>query len=210
MGHCHLSSKVIFQCCSVIHTCLCFILFCRITVSQNLAFLGLSYSSPILVCAMGLMLPTFSFLLSIILRLIYLMFFLNYSLIFYINFRQYYCLTQIKCNFQEDKDRLEKLKLPGQSNWHYNINHGGTSSWTLQGSIYKNIFSFFHLFFLFGLIWESSTIFCLLLISNRTLGSWWHFVGRSLYICLSMEHYSGNSIKFQITFPFKPVLHFIN
>lgn len=112
--------------------------------------------------------------------------------------------------FQEDKDRLEKIKLPGQSNWHYNINHGGSSSWTLQGSIYKNIFSFFHLFFLFGLIWESSTIFCLLLISNRTLGSWWHFVGRSLYICLSMEHYSGNSIKFQITFLFKLVLHFIN
>lgn len=97
LGHCHLSPKVIFQCCSVNHTCLCFVLFCRITVSQNLAFLGLSYSSPILVCAMGLMLPTFSFLLSIILRLIYLMLFLNYSLIFYMNFHQYYCLTQIKC-----------------------------------------------------------------------------------------------------------------
>ncbi|PQP96195.1 WAT1-related protein [Prunus yedoensis var. nudiflora] len=40
----------------------------RITISQNLGFLGLSYSSPILVCAMGLMIPTFSFLLSIILR----------------------------------------------------------------------------------------------------------------------------------------------
>ncbi|XP_021829873.1 WAT1-related protein At1g70260-like [Prunus avium] len=39
-----------------------------ITISQNLGFLGLSYSSPILVCAMGLMIPTFSFLLSIILR----------------------------------------------------------------------------------------------------------------------------------------------
>lgn len=47
----------------------CFLLgLTGITVSQNLAFLGLSYSSPILVCAMGLMLPTFSFLLSIILR----------------------------------------------------------------------------------------------------------------------------------------------
>ncbi|KAG6577611.1 WAT1-related protein, partial [Cucurbita argyrosperma subsp. sororia] len=39
----------------------------RICVSQNLAFLGLSYSSPIVVCAMGLMLPAISFLLSIIL-----------------------------------------------------------------------------------------------------------------------------------------------
>ncbi|KAL6192488.1 hypothetical protein ACLB2K_033576 [Fragaria x ananassa] len=47
----------------------CFLLgFTGIAVSQNLAFLGLSYSSPILVCAMGLMLPTFSFLLSIIIR----------------------------------------------------------------------------------------------------------------------------------------------
>ncbi|PRQ41201.1 hypothetical protein RchiOBHm_Chr4g0444311 [Rosa chinensis] len=45
-----------------------FVFHCKIAVSQNLAFLGLSYSSPILVCAMGLMLPTFSFLLSIILR----------------------------------------------------------------------------------------------------------------------------------------------
>ncbi|XP_023531064.1 WAT1-related protein At1g70260-like [Cucurbita pepo subsp. pepo] len=38
-----------------------------ICVSQNLAFLGLSYSSPIVVCAMGLMLPAISFVLSIIL-----------------------------------------------------------------------------------------------------------------------------------------------
>ncbi|KAM1065651.1 hypothetical protein FF2_020964 [Malus domestica] len=47
----------------------CFLLgFTGITVSQNLGFLGLSYSSPILVCAMGLMIPSFSFLLSISLR----------------------------------------------------------------------------------------------------------------------------------------------
>ncbi|KAE8704971.1 WAT1-related protein [Hibiscus syriacus] len=39
-----------------------------IAVSQNLAFLGLSYSSPIVVCATGLLLPCLSFLLSIILR----------------------------------------------------------------------------------------------------------------------------------------------
>ncbi|XP_040375151.1 WAT1-related protein At1g70260 isoform X3 [Rosa chinensis] len=51
----------------------CFLLgLTGIAVSQNLAFLGLSYSSPILVCAMGLMLPTFSFLLSIILRTVIL------------------------------------------------------------------------------------------------------------------------------------------
>ncbi|MBA0856411.1 hypothetical protein Goshw_027983 [Gossypium schwendimanii] len=40
----------------------------RVAISQNLAFLGLSYSSPIVVCAMGLLMPTISFLLSIILR----------------------------------------------------------------------------------------------------------------------------------------------
>ncbi|KAK8627367.1 hypothetical protein V6N13_134979 [Hibiscus sabdariffa] len=39
-----------------------------IAISQNLAFLGLSYSSPIVVCATGLLLPSISFLLSIILR----------------------------------------------------------------------------------------------------------------------------------------------
>ncbi|KAM5566714.1 WAT1-related protein [Rosa sericea] len=51
----------------------CFLLgLTGIAVSQNLAFLGLSYSSPILVCAMGLMLPTFSFLLSIILSTVIL------------------------------------------------------------------------------------------------------------------------------------------
>ena len=44
------------------------VLFCRITIPQNLAFLGLSYSSPIVVCAMGLMLPSLSFILSVILR----------------------------------------------------------------------------------------------------------------------------------------------
>ncbi|EOY00432.1 hypothetical protein QUC31_014281 [Theobroma cacao] len=39
-----------------------------IAVSQNLAFVGLSYSSPIVVCAMGLLIPSLSFLLSIIPR----------------------------------------------------------------------------------------------------------------------------------------------
>ncbi|PON31668.1 Plant-drug/metabolite exporter [Parasponia andersonii] len=39
-----------------------------ITIPQNLAFTGLSYSSPIVVCAMGLMLPALSFILSVILR----------------------------------------------------------------------------------------------------------------------------------------------
>ncbi|XP_021293099.1 WAT1-related protein At1g70260 isoform X2 [Herrania umbratica] len=39
-----------------------------IAVSQNLAFVGLSYSSPIVVCAMGLLTPSLSFLLSIIPR----------------------------------------------------------------------------------------------------------------------------------------------
>ncbi|KAF4396802.1 hypothetical protein F8388_004770 [Cannabis sativa] len=39
-----------------------------ITIPQNLAFLGLSYSSPIVVCAMGLTFPSLSFLLSILLR----------------------------------------------------------------------------------------------------------------------------------------------
>ncbi|KAL4360546.1 hypothetical protein GQ457_04G007200 [Hibiscus cannabinus] len=39
-----------------------------IAISQNLAFLGLSYSSPIVVCATGLLLPSISFLLSIVLR----------------------------------------------------------------------------------------------------------------------------------------------
>ncbi|THG09257.1 hypothetical protein TEA_011782 [Camellia sinensis var. sinensis] len=39
-----------------------------ITIAQNLAFVGLSYSSPILACGMGNLIPTFSFLISIILR----------------------------------------------------------------------------------------------------------------------------------------------
>ena len=46
--------------------CTCWI--CRITIAQNLAFVGLSYSSPIRACGMGNLIPTFSFLLSIILR----------------------------------------------------------------------------------------------------------------------------------------------
>nr|TKY74155.1 WAT1-related protein [Spatholobus suberectus] len=40
----------------------------RITMTQTFLFLGLSYSSPILVCAMGHLIPTFNFLLSLILR----------------------------------------------------------------------------------------------------------------------------------------------
>ncbi|GMI70744.1 Resistance to Phytophthora parasitica 1, Usually multiple acids move in and out Transporters 36 [Hibiscus trionum] len=39
-----------------------------IALSQNLAFVGLSYSSPIVVCATGLLIPSISFLLSIVLR----------------------------------------------------------------------------------------------------------------------------------------------
>ncbi|WCJ21695.1 nodulin MtN21 /EamA-like transporter family protein [Euphorbia peplus] len=46
----------------------CFLGFTGVALSQNLAFLGLSYSSPIVVCAMGLLIPSFSFFLSIILR----------------------------------------------------------------------------------------------------------------------------------------------
>ncbi|KDP21317.1 hypothetical protein JCGZ_21788 [Jatropha curcas] len=37
-------------------------------ISQNLLFVGLSYSSPIVVCAMGLLIPAFSFILAIFLR----------------------------------------------------------------------------------------------------------------------------------------------
>lgn len=46
-----------------------FLGFTGIALSQNLAFVGLSYSSPIVVCAMGLLIPAFSFILSIILRM---------------------------------------------------------------------------------------------------------------------------------------------
>ncbi|GFY88316.1 nodulin MtN21 /EamA-like transporter family protein [Actinidia rufa] len=49
-------------------TRLFFLGFTGITIAQNLAFVGLSYSSPILACGMGNLIPTFSFLLSIILR----------------------------------------------------------------------------------------------------------------------------------------------
>jgi len=42
--------------------------FCRMTMTQAFLFLGLSYSSPILVCAMSHLIPTFNFLLSLILR----------------------------------------------------------------------------------------------------------------------------------------------
>ncbi|KAL2928737.1 hypothetical protein RDABS01_019521 [Bienertia sinuspersici] len=39
-----------------------------ITIAQNLAFTGLRDSSPIVVCAMGLLLPSFQFFLNLILR----------------------------------------------------------------------------------------------------------------------------------------------
>ncbi|XP_045816112.1 WAT1-related protein At1g70260-like [Trifolium pratense] len=42
--------------------------FTGITMTQTLLFLGLSYSSPILVCAMSHLIPTFNFLLNIIHR----------------------------------------------------------------------------------------------------------------------------------------------
>ncbi|EOA35311.1 hypothetical protein CARUB_v10020485mg [Capsella rubella] len=44
-----------------------FLGFTGVFMFQNLAFVGLSFSSPIVVCAMGLQIPTFSFLLSILL-----------------------------------------------------------------------------------------------------------------------------------------------
>ncbi|KAK7860622.1 wat1-related protein [Quercus suber] len=49
-----------------------------ITVAQNFAFVGLSYSSPILICAMGLLIPAFSFMLSLILR-----FSLNFASVYF-------------------------------------------------------------------------------------------------------------------------------
>ncbi|XP_057449558.1 WAT1-related protein At1g70260-like [Lotus japonicus] len=42
--------------------------FTGITMTQTFLYLGLSYSSPILVCAMGHLIPTFNFLISVILR----------------------------------------------------------------------------------------------------------------------------------------------
>ncbi|KAK3015571.1 hypothetical protein RJ639_007744 [Escallonia herrerae] len=39
-----------------------------IAIAQNLAFVGLSYSSPIVACGMGNLLPSFSFILAILLR----------------------------------------------------------------------------------------------------------------------------------------------
>ncbi|KAJ4884300.1 WAT1-related protein [Raphanus sativus] len=44
-----------------------FLGFTGIFLFQNLAFVGLSFSSPIVVCAMGLLIPSFSFLLNLIL-----------------------------------------------------------------------------------------------------------------------------------------------
>ncbi|KAG5031477.1 hypothetical protein JHK82_015084 [Glycine max] len=45
-----------------------FLGFIGMTMTQAFLFLGLSYSSPILVCAMSHLIPTFNFLLSLILR----------------------------------------------------------------------------------------------------------------------------------------------
>ncbi|KAL2339679.1 hypothetical protein Fmac_007619 [Flemingia macrophylla] len=45
-----------------------FLGFTGITMTQSFLFLGLSYSSPILVCAMSHLVPTFNFLLSLIIR----------------------------------------------------------------------------------------------------------------------------------------------
>ncbi|CAG7893230.1 hypothetical protein BRARA_B01900 [Brassica rapa] len=44
-----------------------FLGFTGVFLFQNLAFVGLSFSSPIVVCAMGLLIPSFSFLLNLIL-----------------------------------------------------------------------------------------------------------------------------------------------
>ncbi|CAH8363842.1 unnamed protein product [Eruca vesicaria subsp. sativa] len=44
-----------------------FLGFTGIFLFQNLAFVGLTFSSPIVVCAMGLLIPSFSFLLNLIL-----------------------------------------------------------------------------------------------------------------------------------------------
>ncbi|KAL1215341.1 WAT1-related protein [Cardamine amara subsp. amara] len=44
-----------------------FLGFTGIFMFQNLAFVGLSFSSPIVVCAMGLLIPSFSFLFSLLL-----------------------------------------------------------------------------------------------------------------------------------------------
>ncbi|XP_042022779.1 WAT1-related protein At1g70260-like [Salvia splendens] len=44
--------------------------FIGITIAQNLAFVGLSYSSPIVACGMANQIPAFSFILGIILRTI--------------------------------------------------------------------------------------------------------------------------------------------
>ncbi|CAN8235811.1 unnamed protein product [Cochlearia groenlandica] len=43
-----------------------FLGFTGVFLFQNLAFVGLSFSSPIVVCAMGLLIPSFSFILSLI------------------------------------------------------------------------------------------------------------------------------------------------
>uniref|UniRef100_A0A7N0V8Q3 WAT1-related protein n=1 Tax=Kalanchoe fedtschenkoi TaxID=63787 RepID=A0A7N0V8Q3_KALFE len=40
-----------------------------IAIPQNLAFTGLRYSSPFVVCAMGLLIPSFSFILALLLRI---------------------------------------------------------------------------------------------------------------------------------------------
>ncbi|MCD7472503.1 hypothetical protein HAX54_013760 [Datura stramonium] len=52
-----------------------------VTVAQNLAFAGLSYSSPIVACGAANMIPAFSFIIAIILR-----FFLRTYLLFHLNY----------------------------------------------------------------------------------------------------------------------------
>ncbi|KAM0014763.1 hypothetical protein Hdeb2414_s0033g00718071 [Helianthus debilis subsp. tardiflorus] len=41
---------------------------CRVTMAQNLAFVGLSYSSPIVAIGMGCLIPSISFVLAVICR----------------------------------------------------------------------------------------------------------------------------------------------
>lgn len=41
---------------------------CRVTVAQNLAFVGLSYSSPIVAIGMGCLIPSISFIIAVVCR----------------------------------------------------------------------------------------------------------------------------------------------
>ncbi|BBG94110.1 nodulin MtN21 /EamA-like transporter family protein [Prunus dulcis] len=129
-----------------------------ITISQNLGFLGLSYSSPILVCAMGLMIPTFSFLLSVILR---------------------------------------RTRLDWRSS-SFQAKVSGTII-SIIGAVAVELYK--------GAYIRTSSVSsspgkqlqvlaqkALLVFSQnqRTLGCGWHFAGICFFICLSMEHHSGN------------------